>query len=96
MRFDDLSKAQQRLLIDLVSRGYLFRVPEGWEAGSDRRRTYHGNRTMRAIVRFRLCLINTDGGWAKMGSAVPSRLGRAIIDQYLAEANAAIVGRSQP
>lgn len=82
MKLDDLSKAQQRALIDLVCRGGMNRITAGWEA---KRNAFHGHRTMLALERLGLCLINPLG--ACMGSAVATRAGRELVREDCEQTN---------
>ncbi|MFH0299802.1 hypothetical protein AAFX91_21725 [Bradyrhizobium sp. 31Argb] len=72
MKYADLTRAQQLALIDIVSRGGLFRIAAGYDGS-----IVHSHGTMLALARRGLCRIHRSIG--DMGAANPSRLGRKII-----------------
>ncbi len=72
MKYADLTRAQQLALIDIVSRGGLFRIAAGYDGS-----IVHSHGTMLALARRGLCKIHRSIG--DMGAADPTRLGRKII-----------------
>jgi hypothetical protein len=78
--FDDLSKHQQRALIDMVTRGGLCRIEAGWDGTH-----IHRHRTILSLERHGLCAFGRHPG-----TVDPTSAGQTLIFRMVAETNAAI------
>lgn len=86
MTFDDLSKPQQRALIDIVTRNGLMLVDGGWDGT-----VMHRRATVAALAKRRLCRVTLSEDGTD-GCVDPSIEGRLLVRAVRDDFNAALRG----